>query len=197
MIVDEEQHLRDQHWQIQPGETVLDIGCYHGAWTLPALAPGATVHAFDASADALATLRVNARGIGIDQHLTTNQACVGAPYPPALAAQVEQLRPSMTPRGPWVTIDDYCRDIKVDRIKLDIEGGELQALLTASHTLERDHPALVIEEHSLIYPWLDEHGNLGLILDLLDQHGYEAEVSTIDGYDLTPRHIIARQRGGA
>lgn len=189
MIVDEEQHLRDQHWHPGPGDTVLDIGCYHGAWTLPALHAGATVHAFDSNPDAIAALEANAQGI--DEHLTTNVACVGIPYPPDLKAQVEQLRPTMTPSGQWVTIDDYCRGIKADWIKLDIEGGELPALLTAQHTLVRDHPALVIEEHGLIYPWLEEHDNLARILRLLEGHGYKTAVSTIDGYDLTPRHIIA------
>lgn len=194
-MTDEEQHLRDQHWQINPGETVLDIGCYHGAWTLPALQARAHVHAIDACHDAIATLKANAQGI--DQHLTTTHACIGQPYPPDLQAQVQNLRPTMIATGPWVTIDDYCRDIKVDRIKLDIEGGELDALATAERTLARDHPDLVIEEHGLIYPWLEEHDYLGLILRLLDRHGYDYEVSTIDGHDLTPRHIIAtHQRGG-
>lgn len=190
MIVDEEQHLRDQHWHPKPGDTVLDIGCYHGAWTLPALQAGATVHAFDSNPDAIATLKANA--LGHPGKLWTINACVGQPYPSALDAQVRELRPTMTPDGPWLTIDHYCRqEPRVDWIKLDIEGGELFALLTARLTLKRDHPRLVIEEHGLIYPWLEQHGNLGLILDFLEGHGYQTEISTIDGYDLTPRHIIA------
>lgn len=194
MIVDEEQHLRDQHWHPKPGDTVLDIGCYHGAWTLPALQAGATVHAFDSNPDAIATLEANAHHLDehlAAQHLTTTLACVGLPYPPALKAQVQQLRPTMTPDGPWITIDEYCSNTTVDWIKLDIEGGEYRALDTAWLTLERDHPRLVIEEHGLIYPWLEEHDNLGSILRLLHGLGYETTVSTIDGYDLTPRHIIA------
>ena len=91
---------------------------------------------------------------------------------------------------------------------VDMDRGQGCAGTTLAITTTQpdswDHTRTVQLWHSMPVPaaayneqswtrWLLEQ----LILDLLDQHGYEAEVSTIDGYDLTPRHIIARQRGGA
>lgn len=44
---------------------------------------------------------------------------------------------------------------------------------------------------------LDMDRGQGCAGTTLARHGYDYEVSTIDGHDLTPRHIIAtHQRGG-
>jgi 2-polyprenyl-3-methyl-5-hydroxy-6-metoxy-1,4-benzoquinol methylase len=47
-IIDEETPLRERYWQPKAGDVCIDIGAFHGSYTLPALAAGATVYAIDA-----------------------------------------------------------------------------------------------------------------------------------------------------
>ncbi|MDE6947274.1 MAG: FkbM family methyltransferase [Anaeroplasmataceae bacterium] len=43
-----------------------------------------------------------------------------------------------------LTIDEYFKNIKVDMIKMDIEGAEMEALLGGVQTIKRDTPLLAI-----------------------------------------------------
>lgn len=43
---EDEQSVRDRHWNIRSGDTVLDVGAAFGSYALPALAMGARVVAF-------------------------------------------------------------------------------------------------------------------------------------------------------
>jgi hypothetical protein len=41
-IIDEETPIRERYWQPKAGDVCIDIGAFHGSYTLPALAAGAT-----------------------------------------------------------------------------------------------------------------------------------------------------------
>ena len=43
-----------------------------------------------------------------------------------------------------ITIDSFCKDKKIDFIRMDIEGAEMQAILGAMNTIKRDRPFLAI-----------------------------------------------------
>lgn len=45
---------------------------------------------------------------------------------------------------PTVTIDNYCQNMDVGCIKLDIEGAEFPSIRNAEKTIERCHPILII-----------------------------------------------------
>ncbi len=45
------------------------------------------------------------------------------------------------------TIDDLCRDLVPDLIKIDIEGAEMQAIIGGRQTLLRHHPLLLVAIH--------------------------------------------------
>jgi len=51
------------------------------------------------------------------------------------------------------TIDNYFRSIKVDMIKMDIEGAEMKALEGGIHTIKRDRPLLAIS----IYHYVEDY----------------------------------------
>ncbi|SDK58996.1 FkbM family methyltransferase [Streptomyces indicus] len=57
----------------------------------------------------------------------------------------------------------------VDFIKIDVDGSELATLRGATRTLDRDHPALLIELEARIQPTAP-------IVDLLTAHGYRGWV---------------------
>lgn len=71
---------RDHRWAIRPYATrgrVLDLCCYHGGFTLNALAAGArSVRAVDVSDRALGRVTDNARANGLEDRLTTQQGDV-------------------------------------------------------------------------------------------------------------------------
>lgn len=67
------------------------------------------------------------------------------------------------------TIDNYFRNIKVDMIKMDIEGAEMQALEGGIHTIKRDRPLLAIS----IYHYVkDYYRIMQFLMDNLDEYSY-------------------------
>jgi FkbM family methyltransferase len=195
-MTDEESGIRARFWHVGVGETVLDVGCFVGSYTLPALHEGATVHAFDAQGTPLLILRESARRLGVDERLTTVRACVsdGRPYPPEL---IEQIDPTMTPHGPWITVDEYVRThrLHVDWMKVDVEGGELAVLDGAYDTLRNHRPRLIVEEHSLVYDALPSD-NKASVLACLHDHGYGTHDEVLIGYERQPIHIYAEPHDG-
>lgn len=59
-----------------------------------------------------------------------------------------------------IIIDNYCRNLKTDFIKMDIEGAELKALKGSKMTILRDRPILAIS----IYHSIDDIINVPLFL---------------------------------
>jgi precorrin-6B methylase 2 len=69
-IIDEETPIRERYWQPKAGDVCIDIGAFHGSYTLPALAAGATVYAIDGRIEPLKVLRKRADGFGLSDRLT-------------------------------------------------------------------------------------------------------------------------------
>jgi FkbM family methyltransferase len=73
-----------------------------------------------------------------------------------------------------VSLDDFCKEARVERIdilKLDIQGGEYQALEGAGDMLESQKIGLVYAE-MLMTPTYKGQRKFWEILGLLDQYGY-------------------------
>lgn len=73
-----------------------------------------------------------------------------------------------------VTLDEFLSERNVphvDMIKLDVEGGELPALIGAQHTLKRSSPAIIVEigEETCIAAGY----RMGDILSFLQSYGYQ------------------------
>src|SRR5581483_2657298 len=95
---------------------------------------------------------------------------------------------------PMCRLDDYIsqRQVRrVDLIKLDIEGGERDALFGAAKTLEAHRPVLLCEiEPARILPWGYAPTD---IVDFVRGLGYEW--FALDGPDLIPLRPDAAFRG--
>ena len=68
---------------------------------------------------------------------------------------------------PCIRLDDLTFDGKVDFIKIDTEGGEVQAVEGALRTISRFRPQMLIEIHS--------RDNASIVADLIRPLGYECE----------------------
>ncbi|MBX3692106.1 FkbM family methyltransferase [Dokdonella sp.] len=70
---------------------------------------------------------------------------------PALASDATKIQPNAIPDTtfPFVSIDDYVRDngVRPNVIKMDIEGGECDALRGAEQTLRTFQPRLMISAY--------------------------------------------------
>jgi FkbM family methyltransferase len=180
-IIDEETPIRERYWQPRAGDVCIDIGAFHGSYTLPALAAGAWVYAIDAREQPLKTLVSRAISYGLTLRLHTIHAAIsnGEPY---TAEHVEAIAtgpaPSreMIPDAQWCTVDSLFNHgavgAGVDWIKVDVEGGEVGVLEGARETLRRFSPRLLIEDHSRVYPWVSEQGTTERLLSLLADYGY-------------------------
>jgi FkbM family methyltransferase len=149
---DEERDFKEAHWNIEPGQVVIDAGASYGSYTLPALAMGATVYAFEPEpsvrSDLLANVLLNNwsdRGhvirLGLWDKSETVDLYSYAPHWPAgtITAPFEMMR-----------LDDWIAPLKLERldwIKMDIEGAEERAIRGGLETIEKFRPRLIIECH--------------------------------------------------
>ena len=166
---------------VQPGDTVIDVGAHHGAWTL-ALASlvgqhGAVV-AMEPFPDAYSRLSHNVTANELTNVVCLNHAALSS----AGACSMELGAPghsgltriTSTASGEQVarTLDDVRDEIgrRVSFIKLDSEGTELLALQGARRLLADDRPAILCE---VVDAALGRYGaNAAGILALLDHAGY-------------------------
>lgn len=141
-------------WEdIDSNEIVMDIGASFGGWTMPALARGAAVYSIEPSPVSADLLRRSVAANSWQSRSVIQQAMVWdhTEVPDTfLAAAVNPFGG----RDPIVTnIDDIVDECifpyygRLDRIKMDIEGGELNAIRGAKRTLRKLRPTLMIEVH--------------------------------------------------
>jgi FkbM family methyltransferase len=150
---------------IQPGDIVLDCGANVGTLTRRALRAGASrVVAIEPAPWAIECLRRNlaeeiAKGTvivypkGVWDHDDKLELTVEPGGASAAATVVlgEGGKPRFAAVVPLTTIDELVAELhlpRVDFIKMDIEGAELNALRGAVHTVAQFHPRLAISlEH--------------------------------------------------
>src|ERR1039458_6298251 len=116
---------------LKPGVTSFDVGAQHGYDSLViAKHTRASVAAFECDAGCLAELTA-----------TFNLNPDLVPYLQAIHATVR----AEFGLDDWAYADGFVLDF----VKIDIEGGESDALLSAERILSKRHPALIVEVHSL------------------------------------------------
>lgn len=150
----------------RPGMTVFDIGANAGYITMllaKLVGDSGHVHAFEPIPQnvrcLLTTLRINAlNNVTVHEMAVSNQ-------PGKVLMQFDgvfdgfaslmhgghgyyQNQPANTISVTAVTLDQFCRDvgvIKIDLIKMDIEGAEMLALAGMSRILAVQQPVVIIE----------------------------------------------------
>jgi len=164
MLVDREREVYEEGGRgVRPGDTVLDCGANVGVFTRHALERGAKlVVAIEPAPENLFCLRKN-----LEEELRAGRVIV---YPKGVwdrdgelvlrtfdaqsggdSVALEFRGSRAGPVIPLTTIDKLTAELGlscVDFIKMDIEGGERQALMGARRTVERFRPRLAISlEH--------------------------------------------------
>jgi FkbM family methyltransferase len=172
---------------IRPGMVVIDVGSNIGQYTLlAAKRVGATgrVHTFEPSATNFALLKRNVSRNGFGDRVTLNQVALSS----VSTAQRLLVAPdggsnflssdaSVVPNN-WAseivettTLDDYVRNRGVERVdvvKVDAEGHDLEILQGAIATLTNQRPDLFVEfaERLLVRAHTTAHALLGFLTRL-------------------------------
>lgn len=145
---------------VKPGWTVIDVGAnfgWHSIHLSRFVGPQGKVLSFEPVPDAYRELTANLT-LNSCQNLETYNIALGnkedtvTMYVPAidygLAAASQFLDIGKKIRVPMIRLDDFIKQKnipRVDFIKADIEGGELNLLRGAESILERFRPGILIE----------------------------------------------------
>lgn len=205
------EHAALLHAILRPGMVYVDVGAHIGQFTLVAAArvgPGGAVHAFEATGETYEQLRRNIALNGLSWVTATRAAVFERPGELTLQVCVRgkgefnSVGRPLRPRDeivaeevvPAVTIDGYCAEHGVERVdlmKIDTEGAELQVLRGARGALGRpDGPTVVFECHDVTAASMGHRAaDVGAFLR---EHGYE-----LFRLDLERRCLRAEPAGGA
>jgi len=148
---------------LKPGMTFLDIGAHHGIYSIVAakrLGTNGTVVAFEPSPREFRRLRLHLRLNGMSS-VRAEPLAIGAA---ASSRKFFQVVEGDTTRGglqrpvthdkvtetsvETIRLDDYVSRLPLDRVnlvKLDVEGGELEVLRGAPNVLTKLRPTFICE----------------------------------------------------
>ncbi len=166
------------------GEVVLDIGANVGFYTMRAsraVGPAGQVVALEPSEHNAQQLEQNLRLNGLSNVRVIRKAAwshaglVG--WYESQVPTTNKVSPDSTAKIEAVTVDELVEQLdlpRVDWIKVDVEGGEVEVLRGAWRTLEQFRPVLLIEVHE----------TLAALRTLLEPAGWAFEVL---GFDVEPQ----------
>lgn len=189
---------------LQPGMVFFDIGAYHGIYSLVAsrrLEDSGHVIAFEPSPREFSRLRLHLRWNGV-RRARAECCAVGARAEERTFFQVSSgdttrnsLRPPATTdslkevRVKTISLDQYIAGFPLDRVdivKLDVEGGEMEVLGGASSLLTRLRPIFICEVlDAATQPWGYEARE---IIAALSRHDF-AWLEFRPGGGLSPHQI--------
>lgn len=185
---EDETDIRDAYWNISPDDVVIDIGCYYGSYTIPALAAGAQVYAVDPWPVYFDTLRwiCEFNNISMSKLVTVAKA-IGEFDPDFNAAQSAMPYPDMYPPAgtQFITLEQLVSEYSITRldwIKMDVEGAELSILRSGQSTIREFKPSMLIEDHSDVYDFVAAMDSERLCLELLDDIGYQVKKVRYEGH---------------
>ncbi len=196
---------------VRPGDVFFDIGANVGFFTFlvaPLCGKSGSVHAFEANPRLVRNL---SRSVELNQNISSivvNGVAVGerdgGDIPLYFSSDLHDIGVTSTYPHPWlnaksqtnvplISIDGYMQRQSLERIdymKIDIEGGEMNAFKGMAETFNRHRPSMIICE---LLPREVQIGNAELlpdhttppsieILDFLTAQGYEPRHISLNGY---------------
>jgi FkbM family methyltransferase len=150
-----------EHGRIKPGDVVLDLGAYCGLTALGFAAKVGSkghVYAFEPDPGNFAALQTNLETYAVTN--VTAEPCAIWKESGFIHLQAEGTVSSMvlslaprthsTVQVKAITLSDYLREKDIQRldlIKIDVEGAEVEILASSRQTLRDYRPRLIIEVH--------------------------------------------------
>lgn len=201
-IFEDESSVRERDWTVREGDVVLDIGAAYGSYTLTALAMGASmVYAWSPrqvpgdpkDADFLRkSLELNGwsdRCVIYESGLYDRPGILDAePLKlPRLLGPSDIPSPSSIRVG---RLDDWMAEVapgRVDWMKLDVEGAEVQVLDGGSNLIRTLLPKIQVENHLFMRSDMCD-----LVRDSVLSLGPYREISTVPYHSVSHSLYSAR-----
>jgi len=176
--------------RLRPEMTFVDIGAYHGWYTLLAAPIVRQVLAFEPTPEYAVILAENVAdlpNVKLFAYALFSHQCKGR--------LKDGVRWDMFQEGdgliPGWKLDNVIGPGRVDMIKIDTEGAELDILMGAEDIIDRWHPALVIEPHWMMEPYFGHP--VAELEAFLRVHGYQWRGLDYEG-DLYEA-LVVKKRG--
>lgn len=171
---DDEQGVRDRWWKPAEGDVVLDIGAAFGSYALPALMAGAHVICFSPADFDTELLEKN-----LSLNPTLAERCTversglysrNGYFDPKRCRFLDDA----TMRGTTVSAEDQWLAVRsldswisekkplglrIDWMKLDVEGAELEVLRGAEQCIGMYRPNILVENHEFHVPGIAQQVN--------------------------------------
>jgi len=168
---------------VQPGDVFVDVGAHVGTWSLSMAARGCRVAAFEPQNDTFCRLAAGVALSGLEAQVEVHRVALSAEDGHMLlrvttrdgggsslgnyAERILGKPPIRTEAVEVRTLDSFGYD-RIDLLKIDAEGEELNVLLGAEATLKRCRPRILFECWS--YDWFADQRTK--VLDYLEYVGY-------------------------
>lgn len=172
--------------RFRAGDVFVDVGANVGAYSLRALSRGMTVYSFEPNPENIKILKRNAEinrlpAVVLEYALGASEGTVRMSQNGATSRIIDQGI-----EVPVRTLDGLGYP-RVDLLKVDVEGYELEVFRGAKDTLARCHPDVMIEMHH----WIGAEAEAELF-NILLASGYHFEY--LDTYS-QGKHLIAVRQG--
>jgi FkbM family methyltransferase len=187
---------------LRTGSIFYDVGAHIGIFSLLAarvVGKGGSVFAFEADPDNAQRIREHAHRNGLDQihvvdravwsapgKLTFQRALVDSSRNQGAVASGPQIPNENTTEVDAVSLDSFLLDHTAPTlIKMDIEGGEIEALKGSETTFALNQPMIICELHN--------PAAVEFVTQWLTSKHYD--LVFLEESNALPRHIVARKPG--
>jgi FkbM family methyltransferase len=152
-----EEVVKHRHWLIERDQVVIDVGACFGSWTIPALLQGAIVYAYEPHPLLFTELCHNVSINGLSGRFVPQNKAVWSEggkilelpqYDLSMMRHQGDNQPVL--RVMTVTLDEALIDLleRLDWIKIDVEGAEIEVLKGARQLIEKFNPRIIVEWHA-------------------------------------------------
>jgi len=167
----DELNIMNIYWKVKEGDVVVDVGASYGVYTIFSLLLGASyVYAFEPNKYRYNIMLENISINNFRDKVNAIMSFVGDGTIKPFNLQSTIETKEGLPLDSLIPITH-----KIDWIKVDVEGYELEVIKGAQNIIEQHKPNLYIEDHTSIYDFVKNEQKMDKLKDLLKPYGYNFE----------------------
>jgi FkbM family methyltransferase len=167
----DELNIINIYWKVKEGDVVVDVGASYGVYTIYSLLLGASyVYAFEPNKYKYKIMLENIFINNFGDKVNANMSFVGDGTIKPFNLQSTIETKEGLPLDSLIPITH-----KIDWIKVDVEGYELEVIRGAQNIIKQHKPNLYIEDHTFVYDFVKNEQKMDKLKDLLKPYGYNFE----------------------